>query len=445
MSSENDSLLSFMSMTGTDGDVARKYLESHGWNVERSVNAFLDGSGVGESAASGVCGDVEKVMKEQGVDRVTAEAIVSAGGGASGDDEVRAPIAAVTGRLFDTNAGFNYGSNAGAGGASVSFRNFELEARQLEAQKRAEEQKRLEAASKGLGTSAAVFKDDDYGFEYEEDDDEDEDEDMEDRSRNLHTLFEPPREILFQGSFAEARSKATSDRRWVLVNIQKDSEFFSYVLNRDLWSNEMIQDIVKSGFVFYQHELGDEEAKMYERFYKPEAYPHVAIIDPRTGEKMIELNLKTRANDPNDLQSTFLEKVSAFLDSHSMTPKRPGSVTPPNAPAPAPIEKPPPTPPPQQVEKNTYQPLEPEPEKGAPNTTQIRVRMFDGKVVNRTFTIGQKVGQLFALVHSNEPSTEMRKFDIMSTYPQRSLQDIQDQTLEEAKLLRATLTVKWLN
>ena len=50
----------------------------------------------------------------------------------------------------------------------------------------------------------------------------------------------------------QAREKGTSENQWVLINIQNVQEFPCQVLNRDVWSNPAVKDIIKQSFVFWQ-------------------------------------------------------------------------------------------------------------------------------------------------------------------------------------------------
>lgn len=72
------------------------------------------------------------------------------------------------------------------------------------------------------------------------------------KSKRLEDLFRPPRDILFLGSFMEARDHAKTLNRWLLVNVQNPQEFSCQILNRDVWSNKQIEDIVKDHFVLWQ-------------------------------------------------------------------------------------------------------------------------------------------------------------------------------------------------
>lgn len=37
-----------------------------------------------------------------------------------------------------------------------------------------------------------------------------------------------------------------------LVNVQSNSEFASHMLNRDVWRDETVKNIIKVGFILYQ-------------------------------------------------------------------------------------------------------------------------------------------------------------------------------------------------
>ena len=53
-------------------------------------------------------------------------------------------------------------------------------------------------------------------------------------------MFPPPTDSMFYGGYAEARAKCKAERRWLLVNIQRPTEFAS---NRDTWSSDLISHV----------------------------------------------------------------------------------------------------------------------------------------------------------------------------------------------------------
>ncbi|XP_031774566.1 UBX domain-containing protein 7 isoform X2 [Apis florea] len=110
------------------------------------------------------------------------------------------------------------------------------------------------------------------------------------KSKRLEDLFRPPCDILFLGSFMEAREHAKSLNRWLLVNIQNPQEFSCQILNRDVWSNQQIQEIVKDHFVLWQVLSNTSDGSRYVHLYDVYEYPYLAVIDPRTGECMKTYN-----------------------------------------------------------------------------------------------------------------------------------------------------------
>ncbi|KAJ1988537.1 UBX domain protein Ubx2 [Dimargaris cristalligena] len=127
------------------------------------------------------------------------------------------------------------------------------------------------------------------------------------KSNRLAELFRPPFDLIQNLPFDQARGLAKSQRKWILVNIQKVSEFACQVLNRDIWSDATVKEIVRVNFVFLQLGHESDEGSRYINFYPVRKYPHVAIIDPRTGERVREWN------DNITSAAEFAEDVTQFL------------------------------------------------------------------------------------------------------------------------------------
>merc|ERR1719419_69731 len=104
--------------------------------------------------------------------------------------------------------------------------------------------------------------------------------------KTLEELFRPPVDLLYPGTFLDAREEGKAGNLWLLINIQNHKEFACQCLNRDIWSHGTIKDIVKQHFVFWQVYHDSTEGAKFEQFYPITKYPHVAILDPRTGESM---------------------------------------------------------------------------------------------------------------------------------------------------------------
>lgn len=100
------------------------------------------------------------------------------------------------------------------------------------------------------------------------------------KARRLADLFRPPFDIMYKGAFEEvtqkkldrsdhalarvadplpiyiitlkARAAAREGKKWLLINVQDQSEFACQVLNRDLWSDSIVKEILKESFIFLQ-------------------------------------------------------------------------------------------------------------------------------------------------------------------------------------------------
>ncbi|KPI45565.1 UBX domain-containing protein 5 [Cyphellophora attinorum] len=136
-------------------------------------------------------------------------------------------------------------------------------------------------------------------------------------SNMLARLFQPPWDLMYGGSWEEARDEGKEQKKWILINIQDGSIFDCQALNRDLWKNDQVTETIKENFIFIQYSKDDPRADQYNSFYfqdhqNPDQYPHVAIVDPRTGEqiKLWSRKIPTPAE--------FLMQLHEFLDRYSL-------------------------------------------------------------------------------------------------------------------------------
>lgn len=119
------------------------------------------------------------------------------------------------------------------------------------------------------------------------------------------------------GDWDSARDEGKADKKWLLVNIQNEKVFDCQVLNRDIWKNEGIIETVKENFVFLQYSKDDPRADKYCNYYFQNSqiedeYPHVAIVDPRTGEQVKLWSKKVPS------AAEFLMQLHEFLDRYSL-------------------------------------------------------------------------------------------------------------------------------
>lgn len=71
-------------------------------------------------------------------------------------------------------------------------------------------------------------------------------------SSSLQNMFAPPPYAHRGGGFQGARNTAKDARRWLLVNIQSVEDFACHALNRDVWRDELVGNLVQDGFIFWQ-------------------------------------------------------------------------------------------------------------------------------------------------------------------------------------------------
>lgn len=129
---------------------------------------------------------------------------------------------------------------------------------------------------------------------------------------------------MFNGSFEIARRHARDQNRWLLLTIHAPTDFASQAMNRDLWNSSLLQSFIKENFVFVQMIVGGGEEKRYASFYSYDGlYPHVAIIDPRTGER-VETLLVSSIPVPGfklvPQDRDMLEILGDFLAENSLDP-----------------------------------------------------------------------------------------------------------------------------
>lgn len=116
----------------------------------------------------------------------------------------------------------------------------------------------------------------------------------------------------------DARQQGKDEQKWIIVNVQDPSIFDCQALNRDIWKHEGIKETVKENFIFMQYSKDDPSGNQYMQYYFPErdseaAYPHIAIVDPRTGEQV-----KVWSGPPVPKAMDFLMQLHEFLDRYSL-------------------------------------------------------------------------------------------------------------------------------
>ncbi|KAF3229261.1 hypothetical protein TWF106_004181 [Orbilia oligospora] len=139
------------------------------------------------------------------------------------------------------------------------------------------------------------------------------------RASRLAELYTPPFEIMTRADFSSARDIGKERLKWLMVNIQDSTVFDSQVLNRDIWKDPAIRSTIQENFIFLQYANDSVDGIQYINLYLNASryvtvdYPHIGIIDPRTGEL---LKSWSRVPDKNE----FLMQLHEFLERYSLDP-----------------------------------------------------------------------------------------------------------------------------
>lgn len=133
--------------------------------------------------------------------------------------------------------------------------------------------------------------------------------------KRLADLFKPPFDIIERTNLDGAKIKGRAEKKWILLNIQDQTEFQSQVLNRDFWSNKKIKQAVRDHFIFLQFQNDSLNGQNYVNFYHVDVYPHISILDPMTGERVFHW----KDGEVPNLEE-WLADVELFLEKFSLQP-----------------------------------------------------------------------------------------------------------------------------
>ncbi|OKL61409.1 hypothetical protein UA08_03894 [Talaromyces atroroseus] len=138
------------------------------------------------------------------------------------------------------------------------------------------------------------------------------------KSGLLAEMYRPPFELMSRLPWDAAREEGRDNEKWLLINIQDPSIFDCQLLNRDLWKDPSVRDSVRENFIFLQYNKDDERGIPYLQYYfqgsdVSDNYPHIAIVDPRTGEQV-----KVWSGPPVIKPAEFLIQLHEFLDRYSL-------------------------------------------------------------------------------------------------------------------------------
>ncbi|KAJ2788633.1 UBX domain protein Ubx2 [Coemansia guatemalensis] len=105
--------------------------------------------------------------------------------------------------------------------------------------------------------------------------------------------------------------------KWVLVNLQEVSEFQCQALNRDIWRQDIVKEVVSKEFVFLQIATDTLEGRRVATMYNATSFPFIGAIHPKTGELRTSFTRYINVAD-------IIEDMTTFTFNNAL-PKRAGT------------------------------------------------------------------------------------------------------------------------
>jgi len=134
------------------------------------------------------------------------------------------------------------------------------------------------------------------------------------KSSSLADLFKAPG-YKFMGTLQEACLKAENEGKAIIVNIQSVQVFDSHLLNRDVWSDSVIKQMIAQNFILFQWDEDDPEGRKYIQYYNCYTFPHLAILNP-------SIRKEVKVFSDRKTKTQVQEVLFSYLEQESTTKKR---------------------------------------------------------------------------------------------------------------------------
>ncbi|XP_039126282.1 plant UBX domain-containing protein 7 [Dioscorea cayenensis subsp. rotundata] len=419
---------------GQNADTAVHFLQLTNWILEEAIQLFFVGGDGAVGAAAAAPAPSAPPAAEDPSSSVNVSQDV-------GEDGVRAPLPVKRETLYGDAALFNRDFRFQQS-PLIAFRNFE------------EESKRQPVweSDKNAPSTANGSRD------------------------NLASLYRPPFDLMFNGTFDKAKVEASHMDKWLLVNLQSTAEFNSHMLNRDTWSNETVAQTISTNFIFWQVYHDSTEGKKVCTYYNLVAFPSILVIDPITGQKMRAWNgmitperlledlLPFLEKGPNENHVTLppkrarqtphvsvpsvadtlrdedeevLRAIAASLEEKKV------AIRPSTAKDEPKVEKEPET---ILSKKLVYPPLPEEPKEKRELLSRVGIRLPDGRRLQRHFLRADSIKLLWSFCSSQLEGGEERPFRFTQSIPgaSKTLEFDSDVTFEESGISNSMISLTWI-
>eukprot|EP00171_Calliarthron_tuberculosum_P003171 IDg3171t1 len=134
------------------------------------------------------------------------------------------------------------------------------------------------------------------------------------RESRLSELYRPPSHLVFSGALEDAFALGNTRNRWILVTIHQSDIFACQLLTRDIWNDSDVQELIETYFIFWHRDLASDDGARYRQFYPFSDLPHIAVLDPRSGERVASLN----APNASFTRDNVLRYLTEFATDNSL-------------------------------------------------------------------------------------------------------------------------------
>lgn len=431
----DDAVAEFVSLTNASPDEARGYLEMAGGELQQAVNLFLEMGGAASSpvvpslpssrpvpsAGHGgvmdpdVAAEVAAAAAAAGIEAEHLDAHMSA-------EDIRAPMAAFEDQMINPDAERRREEEAIA-----------ADSRAMEARMNFDRSADVRSPTAAVDTTVP---DVDMGSGGE-----------------INKLFAAP-SYNDTSPFLKAVEKAKLEGKWLLVNIQQAEVFASHQLNRDVWSDETVKDIVEESFVFWQRDDKSNDGSQFCLYYKcGHQLPHICVVDARTGRRVKGWDGRKWVES-----HAAAEYLIGFLDEHNMAKSPPAG-----SPAGSPFFQPQASPPdvgtveltglddamedaqPTKTHSDPVATIPEEPPDG-PDCVKTSIKLPSGQRVTRRFLAEAPLEEMF-VVASALAEQPMSMIELSTQFPKRSLRDVEgglDTKMRDAQVANNMILVNVL-
>jgi len=135
-------------------------------------------------------------------------------------------------------------------------------------------------------------------------------------------MFPPPKDLIVKAPFSRAKELAVEQGKQLLVNLLNVEIFVSHQMNKDIWGNDAVKEVVSNSLVFCQWDVSDVEGEKVVSLYRvdPNSLPVILLIDPLTGGKMKSWEGKLHFMD-------FLSQLMDAMNSENRGESSGGGIT----------------------------------------------------------------------------------------------------------------------